>query len=194
MRFPAGTPAQWAEAVTPAAHPNDRSKFVRFARAAALWHAWRRDGTAVIDAEPHIYAGFGRLWMLAQAEDLAIPEVPPAEREEALRSLEATLTFAEAIPISVSGMETWPAEINDAAIVALDPEPWLTDLAEANLAVEGAQAWVAAARVFRLAGERPGWIPVAMRYQGLGTPTGNFHWTYPVPNLSSSFVSWNLGD
>ena len=83
----------------PAGEKSDRSKFVRFARSAALQAQWRREGRLVV----------------AENEDpavVAIPadrlEVPPAETPSALeerkRMWEATQTLYE-LPVAVGTVE-----------------------------------------------------------------------------------------
>ena len=93
---------------TPEGHADDRSKFVRYARAAAKLAEWGREGVIVREATPSLYRltqhfGTGpsvRTTLLAQieADDALIPveAVETKVREDRLRLLEATRVGFEA--------------------------------------------------------------------------------------------------
>jgi hypothetical protein len=82
----------------PLGRPEDRSKYVRFAGSAALMAQWRRQGVLEVDDVPrHPVAGPFRAGLvpLDRTELLILTPIPPAEREERRRLLEATRAHFE---------------------------------------------------------------------------------------------------
>ncbi|GEM_PF-6629741 len=92
----------------PEGHADDRSKFIRYARAAARLAEWRREGILVAEAAPAFYRLTQRvgeqaartvLLAVAALDDLSSAETPDVRgREDRLRLMEATRTvFAPAL-------------------------------------------------------------------------------------------------
>lgn len=103
-------PNNIVHATMPPSDPDDRSKFVRYARASAQLSVWRRGGVLTTDAAPAIYRLRGReagadlfaLVPLASIRDTPAP-VSVKAREERLRTIEATRTQLEPIDLLVLG-------------------------------------------------------------------------------------------
>ena len=125
--------------------PGDRSKYVRFARAAAKMAAWLRDGDLVIACEasfPSVEApkGLGRMALVEVEDVIQTVEVKPSEMDDHVRLLEATNCHLWAQTCVVEGDDSWLGDLTQV-------------LARRVLAV-GGQLQLAAAREF--AGGRSG--------------------------------------
>ena len=87
---------------------DDRSPFVRYARAAAQWAEWVREEIVVIDSGPHTPTidqdGQSFTYAVAQVDQLvATMSVPPAAKDHQQRLLEATQVYAEPIIVVETG-------------------------------------------------------------------------------------------
>lgn len=183
-------PNNSVHATIPPSDPDDRSKFVRYARASAQLAGWRRAGLLRTDERPAYYRltsstfGADEATLLALVPIAAIGEAEAAlvrEREDRLRMLEATRTYLEPVPLSIEGSaphgllarasatETWTATTESGETFTLDafpfPDPGDSSAEElgAFRPFAGGSAAVEAARAFRAAkGEKPG--PIAEDY------------------------------
>lgn len=116
-QYAARSPRNIVHATLPEQKADDRSKFVRYARSAALLSEWRREGVLALDSQPAIYryvqqtklSRFGDT--LERTAVIALLKVEPYEagvvlpheqtfpkhKEDRLRILEATRTHLECI-------------------------------------------------------------------------------------------------
>jgi hypothetical protein len=77
---------------------DDRSKFVRYARASAMWMSWVKEGIVVQNSEPEIYFENGWQYAVVPLSDLKTLQVSrPVDREHEQRMLEATQTYMDPI-------------------------------------------------------------------------------------------------
>ena len=215
----AAEPNNVVHASAPVGDKDDRSKFVRYARASAQLSGWRRAGVLVVDDRPALYGvrdpaqpdATAEWFGLVPLERLAVVELPPRERDERLRMLEATRTHLEPALVvpgaerafarffgAIAGLDAAPATIlarfarEDGAVRELVGVTDGVALARFAAETEGltfsvadGAATVEAARAFRAGlGEREG--PVAQDYV-LAALTSEG----AVP---AGIVLWNLGD
>jgi uncharacterized protein (DUF1015 family) len=115
--FAAQSPYNAANLTVPEANPDDRSKFIRYARSAARLAEWMREGVLDFDATPSLYrltqttaqadhprervALVGRVPLEALKSAPRLQVVSPRDRDDRLRLLEATLVQLE-IPLCVA--------------------------------------------------------------------------------------------
>ncbi|MBS1703924.1 MAG: hypothetical protein JST12_19830 [Armatimonadetes bacterium] len=86
----------------PERKPDDRSPFVRYARAAALWAEWTREGTVVQEHEssfPNVeMGGIEFKFALTRIQSLRpLVSVPPSAKEHYQRLLEGTQVYIDPI-------------------------------------------------------------------------------------------------
>ena len=88
--------------MNPDRNKDDRSPFVRYARSAAMWAEWVREGIVVLDPEiqsPKLEVdGIGFQYGLMPLEQLRpLVSVPPSAKDHHQRLLEATQLYSEPI-------------------------------------------------------------------------------------------------
>lgn len=168
-------------ALLPEGQPDDRSKYVRYARASAQLSSWRRGGILAVDERPSFYGWSGVLLALVQIEHGSTAPVRP---EDPLRLLEATRTYIEPIPLPCGALgDDVPMED------ALTPFTFYNRLmvsGEVEVAEAEMDARLAASRAFlgeRAAedGRPESWALAAF------VPPG-------APEPPSGLVLWSLGD
>jgi hypothetical protein len=164
----------------PKSEPDERSKYVRYARSASRLAAWRKEEILVADHSPAFYVlrkgdvevVIG-LAALGSGEVVALREVKPREREDHLRLLEATRAHFE-VPLAVATsdiaplskgiplgeLDGWsleacagPSEVPPLVVVEGE-----TVLASALAHLEGGGA--------RYQGRAEGWLPVGVVLKG----------------------------
>ena len=106
--FRDGDASQISAQTNPVRNKDDRSPFVRYARAAAQWAEWVREEIVVIDSEPRVPTihqhGQSFAYAVAPVHQLvATMSVPPAAKDHQQRLLEATQVYIEPIIVVEDG-------------------------------------------------------------------------------------------
>ncbi len=143
--------------MNPDRNKDDRSPFVRYARSAAMWAEWVREGIVVLDPEiqsPKLEVdGIGFQYGLMPLEQLRpLVSVPPSAKDHHQRLLEATQLYSEPILVVpygdhkfavVGNHELYAAAVayqtelarkgkrrsSDICLVAVCDEPYLSSIA-----------------------------------------------------------------
>jgi hypothetical protein len=92
----------------PERNKDDRSPFVRYARSAAMWAEWVREGVAILDPESQnptaVVDGYAFRYGLIHLDSLVpLVSVPPSAKDHQQRLLEATQLYSEPILVCPIG-------------------------------------------------------------------------------------------
>ncbi|CAN5589439.1 hypothetical protein BH11ARM2_BH11ARM2_04300 [soil metagenome] len=172
------SPQNVVRLAAPEGRDDDRSRYVRYARAAADLMAWRREGLLVAEPAPAVYrirqkvGDLQRTGLIALFRTVVLPTLqaaPVHAHDDRLRLLEATRTYFE-VPVAVgtiSGLENAAGgnavtlTTEDGVKTTVEPlygEEDFHALAVSGLTlVDGAEGWRAAQEF-----APDGWAPLAV--------------------------------